>query len=82
MYISTSTLLNCKRVWRTKHKVVWRDGIRETNSESLKIYPKQSRNLTLVWTKGNKANENQAGDILAGKHRDTNNKKLQFATLI
>lgn len=45
------------------------------------------RNLALVLTKENpKANENQAGDILATKHQaqavDTNNKKLQLATLI
>lgn len=65
--------------------MVWRNGIRQTFRE-LRVCPKQRRNLTLVWTKENKANENQAGDILAGKHQaqavDTNNKKLQFVTLI
>lgn len=51
-----------------------------------RVCPKQRRNYTPVWTKENKANENQARNILAGKHRaqavDTESKKLKFATLI
>lgn len=57
--------------------------IRLTHSENL-VCSKQGRNLTLLWTEENKANENKARDVMASKLQaqavEINNKKLQFAT--
>lgn len=82
--VSTTTLLNCKSLEGKAQSGL--EGWDQTDPfGELTVCPKQRRNLIFVWTKENKANENQAGDILAGKHWaqavDTNSKKLQFATL-
>lgn len=61
----------------------WFGGIRQTHSAILESVLSKGEIVHLC---GQKKINNENKDILAGKHQaqavDTNNKKLQFATLI
>lgn len=51
-HVVTSALLNCKRIWRPKHKVIWSNEIRCTHSESLKTVLRKGEILHLrEWKK-------------------------------